>query len=228
MIGIVAGIFWEATLVHEHGHFEHLLHSVAVANAATILSIVWFSFVMSWHCAAMCGPLVCGGFSNAGTSRREIWIGVLLYNFGRMISYALVGAMIGAIAQAATDILPMAGAVLSLTFATILGAQGFSLLLNREFVFTSTAMSRLASNLSQCACKKFRIGTCDCFFTMHDAICRPRRWGDVRKCGSQCVDHGGLRGGNIAGHDSTSNYFAKFYLAFRSQDAAVVAATRGW
>jgi uncharacterized protein len=145
--------FWEDLLGHEHGHFEHLLHSVAVVNGATILSIVWFSFVMSWHCAAMCGPLVCGGFSKAESSRREVWIGVFLYNLGRVISYALVGAaigtMVGSLSESLTEFLPSAGIALSLMFATILGAQGFLLLLNREFVFAPKALSLLATNLSR-------------------------------------------------------------------------------
>ena len=51
-------------------------------------------FVGSAHCAGMCGPLALA-LPGGGGTRSTFFAGRLLYNFGRIITYALMGAAFG-------------------------------------------------------------------------------------------------------------------------------------
>lgn len=48
----------------------------------------------SFHCIGMCGPIAMA-LPVSGVSGAAKWTGVLLYNFGRAITYALLGLLLG-------------------------------------------------------------------------------------------------------------------------------------
>jgi len=63
---------------------------------------LWTAFVFglggSLHCVGMCGPIVMA-LPGASNSRLSYLWGRLLYNFGRAVTYALMGAALGAFGQ---------------------------------------------------------------------------------------------------------------------------------
>lgn len=63
-------------------------------------SLVLLGLVSGVHCAGMCGGIV-GAFSvRALVHRRELWKRQLAFNLGRIASYALAGALAGALGSA--------------------------------------------------------------------------------------------------------------------------------
>ena len=146
----------EGSLEHQHGHIEHLLHTMDAFDVATIVSIAWFSFLMSWHCAAMCGPLVC---ARLVPGKPRLWRSVVLYNSGRVLSYALAGAVIGAVVGSAADavkeVLPAFGVTLAVVFAMMLALQGCFLIAGREVVWMPATLGRFASRLARFMSRNF-------------------------------------------------------------------------
>lgn len=63
---------------------------------------LWTAFMLglvgSLHCAGMCGPLALA-LPVAGKTRSDFVLGRLLYNVGRIITYAGIGAMFGLVGQ---------------------------------------------------------------------------------------------------------------------------------
>lgn len=55
-----------------------------------------FGFLGSFHCAGMCSPIA---LSLSYRSENAV-LGKIIYNFGRIITYAFLGAIIGAVGQA--------------------------------------------------------------------------------------------------------------------------------
>ncbi len=60
---------------------------------------IWTAFFLGFvgsgaHCAGMCGPLALA-LPGGGGTRSTFFAGRLLYNFGRLITYALMGAAFG-------------------------------------------------------------------------------------------------------------------------------------
>ncbi len=55
-------------------------------------------FVGSAHCAGMCGPLALA-LPGGGGARSTFFAGRLLYHFGRIITYALMGVLFGLLGQ---------------------------------------------------------------------------------------------------------------------------------
>lgn len=64
--------------------------------------MLWSGFVIgllgSLHCVGMCGPIV-AALPAAGSSRLGFLAGRLLYNLGRVISYALMGIVFGLVGK---------------------------------------------------------------------------------------------------------------------------------
>jgi sulfite exporter TauE/SafE len=62
------------------------------------MTMLWAAFITgligSLHCAGMCGPLICIMPINKQKPNHEI-AGLVIYNTGRIISYGLLGVMIG-------------------------------------------------------------------------------------------------------------------------------------
>ncbi len=80
--------------------------------------------VTSLHCAGMCGPLACALLPAGGPGKGSPQTALALYHAGRIVSYALVGALAGAFGAAVAGIfsfpvtayLPWALVVLFLVF----------------------------------------------------------------------------------------------------------------
>lgn len=80
-----------------HGHHHHMmdtLSSVDPLQLAGFAAIFSYSFLVSWHCAGMCGPLAC---SILARRDRPSWTASLLYNLGRFLSYVGAGVILGAL-----------------------------------------------------------------------------------------------------------------------------------
>ena len=67
-------------------------------TSALLVSVIAASFVGSIHCAGMCGGFV--ALAGGGTTRSERLFNQIAYNFGRLLSYAGLGAAAGAIGHA--------------------------------------------------------------------------------------------------------------------------------
>jgi sulfite exporter TauE/SafE len=70
-----------------------VLTTVEPLQLAGFAAIFSYSFLVSWHCAGMCGPLAC---SILARRERPSWTASLLYNFGRCLSYVSAGVILGA------------------------------------------------------------------------------------------------------------------------------------
>ncbi len=89
--------------------------------------MLWTAFLMglvgSLHCAGMCGPLTLLLPSGKSTSSRFI-AGRLLYNLGRIATYALLGLLVGLVGQQSTlfvsrEIISVTVGVLILVFVLL-------------------------------------------------------------------------------------------------------------
>ncbi len=94
------------------------------------LGLLW----TSTHCASMCGPLLCGlhiGGAQPGarTSVQRGFLGVLVYQAGRSLTYAWLGGLAGLIGAGLSRVFTAAGGVLAVIFGAALVA---SLLKTRE------------------------------------------------------------------------------------------------
>lgn len=65
---------------------------------AIFITAVVLGFAGSLHCAGMCGPLVLA-LPATGNSHLTFLSGRLAYNFGRVITYCLLGALFGLVGQ---------------------------------------------------------------------------------------------------------------------------------
>ena len=67
------------------------------------MNLLWTGFLMglagSFHCIAMCGPLVAGFSGNNNSGVLKAFSGKLTYNTGRIFSYTLIGLIFGALGQ---------------------------------------------------------------------------------------------------------------------------------
>ena len=70
--------------------------------------MIWAGFIFgivgSFHCVGMCGPIAMA-LPFVGSSGWRYYVGRLLYNGGRIVTYALLGALAGAFGES----LQMAG-----------------------------------------------------------------------------------------------------------------------
>jgi sulfite exporter TauE/SafE len=93
------------------------------------------SLLGSAHCAGMCGPFVC---FYAGADARSSGWGHIAYNFGRLVSYLVLGALAGALGSGVEQVgtgvgvtraAAIVAGVLMITWGvvTLLAQRGFSL-----------------------------------------------------------------------------------------------------
>ena len=63
---------------------------------------IWSAFIFgilgSFHCVGMCGPIVLA-LPTASSSRFKFFLSRLVYNLGRVVTYSIMGLIIGAIGQ---------------------------------------------------------------------------------------------------------------------------------
>lgn len=80
------------------------LHLPTLTGSASLVAVLIFGLLTSIHCVGMCGGLmltqcVKNDDRDDQRTRREILEPPVLYNLGRVISYTVVGAVIGGIGQ---------------------------------------------------------------------------------------------------------------------------------
>lgn len=103
-----------------HSHHHHLgfdLGSIDPLAFAGFAAVFSYSFLLSWHCIGMCGPLACSVLARA---RPRLGWATLLYNLGRVISYSLAGALVGFVSQQISSFSFTVGAWLAMALGVLL------------------------------------------------------------------------------------------------------------
>lgn len=77
---------------------------MVAADFATPLAAFTAGLVTSLHCAAMCGPLGCALLGGRKASAREQRVAAFSYHGARVVAYAAVGAMLGALGRSAAGL----------------------------------------------------------------------------------------------------------------------------
>lgn len=77
---------------------------MVAADFATPLAAFTAGLVTSLHCAAMCGPLGCALLGGRKASAREQSFAAFSYHASRVIAYAAVGAVLGALGRSAAGL----------------------------------------------------------------------------------------------------------------------------
>lgn len=72
-----------------------------------LLGVLAASVLGSVHCAAMCGAFAC--MSGGGRRAARSWRADAAYNFGRLVSYVILGALAGGIGARVNDLGRLAG-----------------------------------------------------------------------------------------------------------------------
>ena len=70
-----------------------------------IVAALTAGLITSLHCVGMCGPLACAVCPKRDTSGRR-WLALPLYHFGRLISYTLLGCLLGWAGQSLRSFIP--------------------------------------------------------------------------------------------------------------------------
>ena len=117
-------------------HAHHVSH-VDQWDSLTLAGVLSYSFAMSLHCTAMCGPLVGAYMQVAKVQRRTMQL--LIYNLGRGFSYMTVAAMLAAVAGGISSYLDPIGKVVAVL------AGGFFLLLSARVALGKEALPSGAS-----------------------------------------------------------------------------------
>lgn len=118
--------------------------------------MIWPAFILgaagSLHCVGMCGPLALALPGNANRSR--FITGRLLYNAGRVVTYAALGAIFGLIGET----LVLAGLQRGLSIAAGVILLGWLILRLRPGLFTSAQIfiPRLIAPLKTALAKQLR------------------------------------------------------------------------
>jgi len=120
---------------------------------------IWTAFLIglggSFHCVGMCGPLALA-LPGGGAARLPLLIGRLLYNAGRVITYALLGGLFGLVG----GMVQMAG--LQQTLSVVMGAAiilaGLAPLLGRRVPLSGAFLVRAVAALKNALSRLFRSG----------------------------------------------------------------------
>lgn len=99
----------------------------SVLDLTVLLTAVMAGLLGSGHCFGMCGGIAAG----LGSTARQGWASAVLFNFGRLMSYAILGAASATILSSVGHVLnvPQWGFLLRLMTAVII------LLIGLQFVF---------------------------------------------------------------------------------------------
>ena len=100
-------------------------------NMAAFFSILSSSFLGSFHCSLMCGPLVCAKL--ASKRAKSVQPGIILYNLGRLLSYTLLGSFLGFLSSRLNAYLPQLAQYLAIALGSfmVLWALGASFGISR-------------------------------------------------------------------------------------------------
>lgn len=123
-----------------HHHFESLPASPNAFEWAGFAAIFSYSFLVSFHCFGMCGPLAC---SMLGRSRLSPWKSSLLYNFGRLVSYCAAGAGAGFLAASISGLWPGLTKSIGVVFGALICLWALTALFNLEGLWPEFPGKRL-------------------------------------------------------------------------------------
>lgn len=109
------------------------------------LSAISIGLLGSFHCLGMCGPIAMA-IPLDRTSSTSIISGSLLYNFGRLLAYFLIGLLLGSIGNG----FAIAGIqqYLSLAVGILMILSSFSVIISVPIPFYHRLLSRLKSAMS--------------------------------------------------------------------------------
>lgn len=71
-----------------------------------IIPALTAGLVTSLHCVGMCGPLACAVCPQKEKTGNRAWLALPAYHGGRIISYSLLGALLGTLGQSLSAVLP--------------------------------------------------------------------------------------------------------------------------
>lgn len=111
---------------------EMLSTSIDPLSLAGLAAIFSYSFLLSFHCIGMCGPLAC---SMRGRREEKFWTASLLYNAGRGLSYTIAGAAISFSTQSFGELLPRFSPVLALLLGGAIIVFALLKIFDRPFGF---------------------------------------------------------------------------------------------
>lgn len=130
-----------------------------------ILMALSIGFFGSLHCMGMCGPLALGISNFAPNSPWQAIIHALKYNIGRVVSYALIGIIIGSIGELMSlvslqKVISIASGVLLIILLIFsLDLESFLMKSKRFLLFYQKSFTRISSKLIGMAKEKpFRLG----------------------------------------------------------------------
>lgn len=114
-------------------------------------------FIGSFHCVGMCGPIALS-LPYQDTTKIKTAVNVLLYNFGRISTYALIGLVFGLIGKS----IALAGfqQILSIAIGVLMLLAAFSIInIERQFVkipFLETFLKKVRQQLARLLAQKSR------------------------------------------------------------------------
>ncbi|ANV97661.1 hypothetical protein BBW65_02055 [Helicobacter enhydrae] len=103
-----------------------------------IANIAFFSSIS--HCVGMCGGIALALNTKIAKNRQNAWLANLLYNFGRLTSYMLIGALCGGVGVV-FEITPL------IKGAVLMGIGSLIVLFAFLFIFAPKQIARLEPNL---------------------------------------------------------------------------------
>ncbi len=119
----------EHTAHLHHHHLEILPASPNAFEWAGFAAIFSYSFLVSFHCFGMCGPLACSILSR---SRISLFKSSILYQLGRLFSYCGAGALAGLLAASLSDLWPIITKSISVIFGALICLWSLSVFFNLE------------------------------------------------------------------------------------------------
>lgn len=123
-----------------------------------------YSFLVSFHCVGMCGPLACSLLQKHSIPP---WKASLLYNLGRMISYSLAGIAAAYFSGLFNSVWDHLSQTLTLVLGILIVLSAIAMILNIKQFFPTLHVSnrlqfqilRLKKNHAQIYCLALGFGT---------------------------------------------------------------------
>ena len=150
-LGLLFAIVWLYALLEWTGILNLLIPTQLAQQNMGYGMLFIVGLLTSVHCVAMCGGINLSQSLHAGGSRRAMLRPALYYNLGRVISYTVIGALVGALGSV-LSLTPQVQGLLKLTAGVFMMLMGFSML--GLFPALSRFAPRLPARLGQRLNKK--------------------------------------------------------------------------
>lgn len=86
--------------------------------------MIWSAFILgllgSWHCVGMCGPIA---LMVPGAKGKNRWLAIALYHGGKILSYALIGALFGLFTAFVTSL--KVQSIITISAGVLIGLTAF-------------------------------------------------------------------------------------------------------